>query len=203
MAEVMSISRHRMGTDGTGVRTLVGFYGCPLHCKYCINEGCHSPSITKADYTPEELLKVLSIDDPYFRMSGGGITFGGGEPLLQSEFIHEVCRKMDPHWSKNIETSLYADWSAIEPLLADIDLWFVDVKAVDPVVYQRYTGADNARVLENLGRLLRSVGKDKVCVRYPVIPGHTTEIDRIAGMAQLQDSIPVDIRFEEFCYLTC
>ena len=90
MSDIMAISRLRMGTDGKGVRTLVGFYGCPLNCKYCANHYCHQSETVRADYTPEELLEVLSIDEPYFLMTGGGVTFGGGEPLLQAGFIHEV-----------------------------------------------------------------------------------------------------------------
>lgn len=201
MSEIMSISRHRMGIDGPGVRTLVGFFDCPLRCKYCINNGCHSSSTPVADYTPEELVDLLAIDDPYFRMSGGGVTFGGGEPLMQADFIHEVCRRVDPHWSKAIETSLYADWSAIGLLADDIDLWFVDIKAADPIHYRAYTGVENERVLQNLGRLLRTVGKEKVCVRYPVIPGYTTEQDRERGMDCLRKMFSPEIRFEEFEYL--
>ena len=95
IGDIMSISRLRMGTDGKGVSTLVAFFGCPLHCKYCINDFCHKKkgcdeSVPRGAYTPEQLIKILRKDELYYRMSGGGVTFGGGEPLLQSLFIHEV-----------------------------------------------------------------------------------------------------------------
>ncbi len=90
MSDIMSVSRLRMGTDGKGVTTLVCFHGCPLSCKYCVNDHCHQTDTERADYTPEELISVLSIDEPYFLMTGGGVAFGGGEPLLQAGFIHEV-----------------------------------------------------------------------------------------------------------------
>lgn len=93
----MSISRLRMGTDGKGVTMLVGFYGCPLDCKYCINKHCHDDETVRGDYTADELVEILSIDEIYYRMTGGGVTFGGGEPLMQAEFIHEVCQKMSRH----------------------------------------------------------------------------------------------------------
>lgn len=81
MSDIMSISRLRIGTDGEGITTLVAFHGCPLHCKYCVNSHCHNEEILRADFTVEELIQVLSVDEPYFLMTGGGVTFGGGEPL--------------------------------------------------------------------------------------------------------------------------
>lgn len=75
IGDIMTVSRLRMGTDGNGVSTLVTFFGCPLHCKYCINNFCHetdsvSDAIPRGAYTPEELLAVLEKDDIYYRMSG-------------------------------------------------------------------------------------------------------------------------------------
>lgn len=103
MSDIMSISRFRIGTDGKGIRTLVGFYGYPLKCKYCINHHCHDEDTVRADYTADELIETLSIDEPYFLMSGGGISFGGREPLLQADFIHEVCQKMNPNGIKSLK----------------------------------------------------------------------------------------------------
>lgn len=203
MSDIMSISRHKMGTDGTGVTTLVGFYGCPLNCKYCINKGCHSSSTARATYTAEELIQLLSIDEPYFLMTGGGVTLGGGEPLMQAEYIHEVCAKMNPKWKKTIETSLNADWDSVSILINDIDYWYVDVKEVDSAIYEEYTGMSNEAVIKNLDKLICLVGEDKVCVRYPLIPGYNTEEKRTEGMIRLLESIPADIQFEEFKYLRC
>ena len=203
MSDIMSISRHRMGTDGCGVTTLVGFHGCPLNCKYCINRSCHDDSIARATYTPRELIDTVSIDAPYFLMTGGGITFGAGEPLLQAPFIHEVCSLADSRWTKTIETSLYADWSKISILLPDIDFWYIDIKAVDPKIYRRYTGKQNVRVLANLRRLVNQVGVDKICVRYPIIPGYSTEQNRQDGIHTLRNEINKDLLIEEFDYIKC
>lgn len=60
-------------------------------------------------------------------MAGGGVTFGGGEPLIQSDFIHEVCKLMPPAWNKRIETSLNVPWRYVEPLLQDLDEWIIDI----------------------------------------------------------------------------
>lgn len=127
IGDIMTVSRLRMGTDGNGVSTLVTFFGCPLHCKYCISIFCHetdsvSDAIPRGAYTPEELLAVLEKDDIYYRMSGGG------EPLLQSAFIHEVCKLTSPVWKKRIETSLNVPWRYVEPLIEDLDEWIIDIK---------------------------------------------------------------------------
>lgn len=102
-SDIMAINRLRMGTDRKGVSTLVAFYSCPLHCKYCINKQCHKESyrlnsIPRANYTPKELIEILEKDEIYYLMSKCGIVFGGGEPLLQAEYIHEVCRLMSRKW---------------------------------------------------------------------------------------------------------
>ena len=119
--DIMAVSRLRMATNGEGVSTLVTFYDCPLHCKYCVNEYCHRkedrlPRTPEAAYRPEELIEVLRKDEIYYLMTGGGIVFGGGEPLLQAAFIHEVCRQSDFGWKKRIETSLNVPWSCVEIL---------------------------------------------------------------------------------------
>ena len=83
----MSINRHRITTDGDGITTLVTFYGCPLRCKYCLNPVCFAPDTPRTDLTPDELYRMVMIDDLYFIASGGGVTFGGGEPLLNADFL--------------------------------------------------------------------------------------------------------------------
>ena len=93
IGDIMSVSRLRMATDGQGVSTLVAFFDCPLECKYCINNSCHDTNngfsgVPRAAYKPKELLEVLKKDEIYYLMTGGGVVFGGGEPLLQSAFIH-------------------------------------------------------------------------------------------------------------------
>jgi pyruvate formate lyase activating enzyme len=179
IGDIMRISRLRMGTDGKGVTTLVAFYDCPLHCKYCINDFCHpgerGESLPRGSYTPAQLVNVLRKDDIYYKMSGGGITFGGGEPLLQSAFIHQVCRLADPDWKMRIETSLNVPWRLVEPVVKDIDDWYIDIKDMDREFYRKYTGVENYNVIENLFRL-RNLGLiPKMHIRIPRIPGFNTE----------------------------
>ena len=99
-APIFGISRHRIGTDGYGIKTLVTFMGCPLKCKYCINDVCHVP-LPAEGYgiewlSPQELYDRVKIDNLYFLATNGGITFGGGEPGLYADYIKEfksICHK--------------------------------------------------------------------------------------------------------------
>jgi len=202
MSDIMAISRLRMGTDGKGITTLVGFYGCPLNCKYCANNYCHQSGTIRADYTADELIKVLSVDEPYFLMSGGGVTFGGGEPLMQSEFIHEVCSKMNPKWKKTIETSLYAPWDDIKLLIEDVDYWYIDIKDIDKEIYKKYTGQDNFLVIENLERLVKVVPIEKICVRVPLIKGFNTSESQQKEIEYINNIAP-GITVEVFEYIRC
>lgn len=201
-SDIMSISRLRMATDGEGITTLVGFYGCPLNCKYCINRQCHDECM-RASYSAEELVNVLSKDEAYYLMTGGGVTFGGGEPLLQAEFIHEVCELIENRWAKTIETSLNVPWENVEMLIEHIDYWFIDIKDLRPDVYKNYTGMDNALVLENLKRLVDIVEPNKICVRIPYIPKFNTRDETLEEFTYLTENICAAVDVEIFDYIRC
>ena len=83
---LLALARLRMGTDGKGVTTLAAGAGCPLSCRYCINKRLLKEA-PREDVTAEELIERIRIDDLYFRATGGGVTFGGGESLLHAAFI--------------------------------------------------------------------------------------------------------------------
>lgn len=173
---IMNLSRHRIGTDGNGVVTLVPFWGCPLHCKYCINDFCHDEAQKPFELSPEELYEKLKADDIYFRMSGGGVVFGGGEPLLHPEYIADAVKLFPSGWSARIETSLYiSDIERLKPLISRIDQWIVDIKDTNPAIYRSYTGKDNNIVLRNLSRLSEWAGKERLLIRIPRIPGYNDQ----------------------------
>ena len=90
-APVVTYSRLRMLVDGDGITTLVCFHGCPLRCKWCLNPFTWDPKTPYQLMTAEQLYEKVREDDLYFRATGGGVTFGGGEPLLQSDFIRQFC----------------------------------------------------------------------------------------------------------------
>lgn len=176
-AEIMGINRHRMGTDGKGISTLITFYGCPLNCKYCLNPQCKSESTPCTYIEPNDLVNLLMVDDIYFKSTGGGIVFGGGEPLLNAEYIKEVCDLVPTKWKIRIETSLNVKWDKIELLLPYIDQWIIDIKDSNTEIYKNYTGADNLKVYDNVLRLSHKTGKEKLLIRIPKIPNYNTEKD--------------------------
>ena len=175
--EIMGINRHRMGTDGKGISTLITFYGCPLNCKYCLNPQCKMKSTNCTYIEPNNLVNLLMVDDIYFQSTGGGIVFGGGEPLLNAEYIKEVCDLVPPKWKIRIETSLNVKWDKIELLLPYIDQWIIDIKDSNTEIYKNYTGADNLKVYDNVLRLSHKTGKEKLLIRIPQIPNYNTEKD--------------------------
>lgn len=180
--DIMSVSRLRMATDGRGVSTLVAFFDCPLRCKCCINNGCHKGSrvfsgIPRAVYKPEELMEVLKKDEIYYLMTGGGVVFGGREPLVQSAFIHEVCMLTDAAWAKRIETTLNVPWKNTELLFDDMDEWIIDIKYMNSIIYKKYTGINNEKVIQNILRLRDFVPIERLHIRVLNIPGYNTKED--------------------------
>lgn len=170
-APIFSISRHRLTTDGDGVTTLVAFHGCPLRCKYCLNRQCFSADTFVQEITVENLIDELMIDNLYFVATGGGVTFGGGEPLLRSEFIRAFCELCPKEWNISIETSLNVPFMDLQQVAPFISRYYVDVKDMNPEIYQRYTGKGNEYVIENLRWIAGQEGMiDKVIIRLPEIP---------------------------------
>lgn len=182
---IFAISRLRMGTDGHGITTLVTFMGCPLKCKYCLNEKCHEP-IYEDDgktlregimmLTPQELYDLVKIDNIYFQSTGGGICFGGGEPTLYPEFIEEFNDLCKERWKITIETSLHCSAETISRLSKVIDYWIVDVKSLDPVTYYSYTHVSSV-IDQHLAFLKRFVTNEQVMIKVPIIPGFNLESD--------------------------
>lgn len=178
-AAVAALGRHRMLSDGEGITTLVCFQGCPLRCKFCINPFAMSSENEKAVWvTPQKLYEKVKIDELYFLATGGGVTFGGGEPLLHPEFIREFRNLCGPAWHLCVETSLAVPWEHIEMVADAVDVFYFDCKDTDPDVYQNYTGKENALAIENIRRLSQRVSPEKIVVRIPLIPGFNTEAHR-------------------------
>ena len=130
-APLIGISRHRLSTDGEGVTTLVAFHGCPLRCKYCLNpQSLHSEGIWK-NYDCEQLYDEFRQDELYFLATNGGITFGGGEPCLQSDFIYEFRQLCGQEWQLSVETSLNVTQENIEKLVPVVDSYIIDIKEIN------------------------------------------------------------------------
>ena len=186
-APFIAVSRHRIQTDGEGVTTLCGFYGCPLRCKYCINPQSFREDAKRIFHTPESLYNAVKLDDIYFLATNGGVTFGGGEPLLYVGFIKEFRALCGDKWHLCAETSLNVSSDAVRLASSVIDHFYVDIKDMNPEIYQSYTGKSNDTVIENLKLLLSLTSKDRITLRIPLIKDFNTESDREKSVSRLKE----------------
>ena len=130
--------------------------------------------------TIDEVFAELMKDDLYFKATNGGVTFGGGEPLLQSSFIKELIEKMPKQWNVCIETSLAVNFRHMEERIPYVDHWFVDTKDYhNERIYDDYTQTKGLHPLMvmNLLVLKDIVGEGKITVRIPCINGFNSETD--------------------------
>ena len=186
-APFIAINRHRLTTDGEGVTTLVAFHGCSLHCEYCLNAQCLQADGVWCRLTPGELYSEVEIDDLYFVATGGGICFGGGEPLLRSDFIKAFAEIMNPEWKLTIETSLNVPLENVKAIASLVQMWYVDIKDMNPDIYKAYGRKENMRVISNLQWLAANGYADKVIIRLPLIPEYNTDEDRQQSQQQLEE----------------
>lgn len=195
-APILVVDRHRMQTDGEGVTTLVVFSACPLHCRYCINDYCHDRK--GKEYTPEQLYQELLIDQLYFLATGGGVTFGGGEPGLRADFIAKIRELCGSGWKINLESSLHISDEQLELLIPVVDHYFVDVKDLNPEIYERYTDCKVDLLMKHLKRLAELGLQERVTLRLPLIPDYNTDADRDASEAILKEM--GFVHFDRFPY---
>ena len=142
-------------------------------------------------YTPEQLMKEVQVDNLYFLATGGGVTFGGGEPCLRSEFIADFKQLAMSHpdssqWRFTIETSIAVAQHHIERLIPVIDQWIIDVKDMHPDIYERYTLHPIAPMLHNLQLLAESGLQERCLIRVPLIPEFNTPELQSESQQQLE-----------------
>jgi pyruvate formate lyase activating enzyme len=137
----------------------------------------------------DALISQIERDIPFFDQSSGGVTFSGGEPLLQAEFLSEAlhtCKDQDIRTA--VDTCGLADWSVFETILPDVDLFLYDLKLMDTERHQRYTGAGNEQILENLKAL--SSHETAILVRIPLIPGINDDKENLRKSAEFLAGLP-------------
>jgi pyruvate formate lyase activating enzyme len=166
--------------DGPGIRVVVFFQGCALRCSYC-----HNPDTWDTDggieLTAEELLKKIMRFKPYFDRSGGGVTFSGGDPLLQPDFLVEVlklCKQNDIHTA--LDTAGYGV-GKYDEILRYTDLILLDIKHVDDTGYKDLTGR-NMHGFSTFLKAAQGVGT-KLWIRHVVVPGVTDSEQHITSLA--------------------
>ena len=184
--------------DGPGVRTTVFLKGCPLSCMWCHNPEGQSlqPQVIRSlvgervagrEYSAKELASLLNEQAAILRTNEGGITFSGGEPLFQAEFVAEVIDQLDD-LHVLLDTCGYGSQQDFLQLLARSNLIFFDLKLIDAEAHRHYTGCDNDLILSNL-QLLSKSGKPFI-IRVPLVPGVTDTDENLAGIAKTIEKLP-------------
>ncbi len=133
-------------------------------------------------YTSEEVLRLLEKQKIFYRYSGGGVTFSGGEAMLQKDLLRALVNQLyDEAVDLAIETSGYFDFDEVKDILKKMDMIFVDIKHMDRGKHRVYTGIDNQLILKNIARL--KALKVPVVIRIPVIDGVNSDIENIRATA--------------------
>jgi pyruvate formate lyase activating enzyme len=186
--------------DGPGIRVTFFMKGCPLSCLWCHNpEGISQlPAIAEKIekvgakefrkdeavgkyFTPAEVLAILSKERVFFGESGGGVTFSGGEPMMQFDFLLDVlmlCKRNGFHTV--VDTSGFSTPDRFRSILLYTDLFLFDIKHLDDEKHKVFTGVSNREILQNY-RLISDSDTDFV-VRIPVIPGFNDDNEDLAAV---------------------
>ena len=191
--------------DGPGIRTTIFFQGCPLKCQWCHNPesqpftgALNKNNPYKSDtYSVSQLVYEIEKDRIFFDQSDGGVTFSGGEPLSQSDFLLDLineCKKKSIHTC--VDTSGYAPLDAFKKTCQKIDMVMFDLKLINTDKHKQYTGGSLKPVLNNLTFLSK---KDiNVKIRIPLIPDITDTNDNINGIISFLTSLK---KFKDVCLL--
>ncbi|MGI6643489.1 MAG: trans-4-hydroxy-L-proline dehydratase activase [Bacillota bacterium] len=140
---------------------------CGECAKVC---GASAKEIAGKRLTADQVMAEVMKDRIFYDESGGGVTFSGGEPLMQPEFLKELLMKSkEEGLETTIDTSGFASWAVLEDIAPYADLFLYDVKIMDDEKHKKYIGASNKLVLENLEKLA-ALGK-RIRARIPIIPG--------------------------------
>ncbi|MFH0843816.1 MAG: glycyl-radical enzyme activating protein [Bacteroidota bacterium] len=198
---IFSVKRYAIH-DGPGIRVTFFMKGCPLSCWWCHNPEGISPDIEAVDqiekvgdrefvktadagrwYPVDDVLEILEKEKIFFDESKGGVTFSGGEPLIQADFLLETlkaCKKKGYHTA--VDTSGYSPAENYLKIIPWTDLFLFDLKHMDNQTHIKYTGVSNKLILNNLKLILES-GKD-LFIRIPVIPGFNDSAENLNAFKQ-------------------
>lgn len=196
--------------DGPGIRTTVFLKGCPLRCSWCHNPESQPSGIsnfcgrngntevgehTSADTVVDEIQR----DTLFFDESGGGVTFSGGEPLAQPDFLRamlERCGDLSIH--RVVDTSGYTPRDILLAVAEQTDLFLYDIKVLDDALHRQYTGVKLAPILDNLRCLCELAVPLRV--RFPVVPGITDTAGNVSALVAFLRSLPRQLPIDVLPY---
>jgi len=198
--------------DGPGIRSVVYFKGCPLRCIWCHSpeslarepepvyikakcKSCTTCSGAKCIYEAQRICgRHVSMQDiidellpqrAFFESSGGGVTLSGGEPLFQPEFIAALLRKLHAEGIHTIiETSMMCDPGIIRDIYQYVNIFYCDMKVIDPIKHKQYTGCDNSMIISNIELLAKLKNKTDIVIRIPLIPDYTDAASDVSEIYQ-------------------
>jgi pyruvate formate lyase activating enzyme len=185
--------------DGPGIRTTVFFKGCPMKCPWCHNPESQKKcpervgkngkkEIIGEKRSVDEVMNEIEKEVVFYDESKGGVTFSGGEPLIQPQFLSALlkeCRKRDIHTT--VDTTGCVSPKTFKSIMDKVDLFLYDLKIMDDKKHIQYTGVSNLLVIENL-KILFKKGKN-VIIRFPVIPGVTDTEENIKAVGIFVSSL--------------
>ena len=175
---------HSFTEDG---RHLIDRTKCGL-CGECVSACVGALELCGKEMTPEEIIREVLKDKPFYENSGGGMTISGGDPLFAADFTLALLRCAQENGLHTcIETSGFARWEKIGALIPYVDLFLWDVKETDSARHAEYTGVPNELILENLKKL--DAAGAKTVLRCPVIPGYNDREEHFAAIAALAESL--------------
>ena len=167
-----------------------------------IIDDCPSGAIRydSTNYTVEELLKKIKSDEIFFRHNGG-VTFSGGEPFMQGEFLIDILKACKEEGINTaIESSFFARPELVRQAAPYLDRIFADMKVFDLAGHEQATGQKNEVIKENIRWLLDGEHASKVIIRTPLIPGYTAKAENIAAIARWISDLYPDVKYELLNY---
>jgi glycyl-radical enzyme activating protein len=199
MAIIFDIQRGSF-VDGPGIRTTVFFKNCNLKCKWCQNPEGQSfkPQMISyedrsvlcgKEYTIDEVFAEIIKDKTYYEISNGGVTFSGGECMLQIDFLKDIlkkCKENDVHTA--VDTAGNVPWKHFEKIIPYTDLFLYDIKCLSEDLHIEGTGSSNRLILDNL-KMLSSEFNGNIIIRIPIINGFNNDIGEIQKIANFLKNI--------------
>ena len=159
-------------------------------CGACV-EVCHAEArrIAGQEMTVAQVMAEIERDIPFYDESGGGVTFSGGEPLMQRDFLLALlraCRQQEIHTA--VDTCGFSAWEALNTIREHVDLFLYDLKLMDPIKHQTFTGVSNELILSNLQTLSRR--GHAIVLRVPLIPGVNDDDENIRQTGAFAADLP-------------